>query len=376
MNQNSNRATILVVDDKPANIKVVKGMLSKDYIVLTAVNGEMALEIIEKEKPDLILLDIMMPGMDGYEVCRILKADEMTREIPIIFLTAITDTKNEAKGLDLGAVDYITKPIVLPVLKARVKTHLELMSARLSLVRQNEILHQERELVENIVLRMRKDTRFYSKKMNYLISPLEKTNGDILLSSRTPTDDQYILIGDFTGHGLPAAIGGPLVSSLFYIMSQNGFPLSTIANEINRELCAKLPVNIFMAAILIERNMATDELKIWNCSMQDALHIRNAQVVERIPSMGLALGITEQFYLGNDPKQLGLAQGDHVVAYSDGIVESVSEHGEMFGVARFEDELTQTIQNEIPLESIIDTLVEFTGINGITDDVTLVELQA
>lgn len=375
MNQDSHKATILVVDDTPANVKVVKGMLSKEYVVQTANSGKMALEMIEKEKPDLILLDIMMPGMDGYEVCRILKANETAREIPVIFLTAIIDSQNEAKGLALGAVDYITKPIKLPVLKARVKTHLELMFARMDLSRKNEILHQEQELIECIILKMRKEARFYSDKLNYLISPLEKTNGDILLASRTPKDDQHILIGDFTGHGLPAAVGGPLVSSIFYMMSQNGFPLSIIAEEINRELCVKLPVNIFLAAIFIERNKAKEELKIWNFGMQNVLHIRSGQVIERIPSMGLALGITEQFDKGNDAKHLGLEHGDHVVAYSDGIMESVSEQGEMYGVQRLEDQLIQIIQNNTPLESIIDTLVEFTGFNGITDDVTLVDLQ-
>ena len=133
MNIEPSKKVILAVDDTPANIDVVKGILSEDYFVQAAVNGKMALKIIEKKKPDLILLDIMMPDMDGYEVCRLLKADDNTCKIPIIFLTAMTDSQDEAKGLALGAVDYITKPISPPVLMARVYTHLALRTSYLKL---------------------------------------------------------------------------------------------------------------------------------------------------------------------------------------------------------------------------------------------------
>jgi len=134
--------TILAVDDTLANIDVVKGVLSQDYLVQAALNGKVALKIIEKQKPDLILLDIMMPDMDGYEVCQILKSQEQTKNIPIIFLTAKTQVDDEAKGLSLGAIDYITKPISPPILKERVKNHLLLQASKESLLRQNEMLEE------------------------------------------------------------------------------------------------------------------------------------------------------------------------------------------------------------------------------------------
>ena len=137
------KLTILAVDDTPANIDVVKGILSEIYIVQAAVNGKMALKIIEQKKPDLILLDIMMPGMDGYEVCEHLKADKATCDIPIIFLTAKTDIADEIKGFKLGAVDYIAKPISPPILKERVKIHLELKLARDYLKIQNGLLEDK-----------------------------------------------------------------------------------------------------------------------------------------------------------------------------------------------------------------------------------------
>jgi putative two-component system response regulator len=137
------KAIVLAVDDTVTNIEVVKGVLSGEYLVQAALNGETALKIIEKKKPNLILLDIMMPGLDGYDVCRILKTSEHTKDIPIIFLTAKSQEEDETKGLSLGAVDYIIKPISPPILKARVKTHLLLKSFRDQLARQNEILEEK-----------------------------------------------------------------------------------------------------------------------------------------------------------------------------------------------------------------------------------------
>ena len=121
---------IMVVDDTEANIDILVETLAYDYKVSVAMDGESALEDIKVNRPDLILLDVMMPDMDGYEVCRRLKADPQTRDIPIIFVTAKSDESDETKGLDMGAVDYITKPFSPPIVQARVKTHLILKMMR------------------------------------------------------------------------------------------------------------------------------------------------------------------------------------------------------------------------------------------------------
>ena len=121
------KPTILVVDDTPDNLSLMRELLRKDYQVQLANGGERALKLAAMQpQPDLILLDIMMPVMDGYEVCRRLKADAATRDIPVVFLTAKADVEDEKRGLELGAVDYITKPISPPVVLARVKIHLAL----------------------------------------------------------------------------------------------------------------------------------------------------------------------------------------------------------------------------------------------------------
>lgn len=124
------RQKILIVDDEPANIKVLGEMLMYEYQISFAGTGQEALELTVKNAPDLILLDIVMPDMDGYEVCRKLKSQESTAKIPVIFITAKNSEEDEAKGFEIGAVDYITKPFSLTVVQARVKTHLELKRHR------------------------------------------------------------------------------------------------------------------------------------------------------------------------------------------------------------------------------------------------------
>jgi diguanylate cyclase (GGDEF)-like protein len=140
MSQPPERATILVVDDYPANVFLLGEGLMEDYDVIVATNGMQALEMASSiKRPDLILLDILMPEMDGYEVCRRLKDEPWTHGIPIIFISAKDAVEDETRGLEAGAVDYITKPISLPIVRARVRTHVE--------------LKRHRDLLENLSMR-------------------------------------------------------------------------------------------------------------------------------------------------------------------------------------------------------------------------------
>src|SRR3954471_8407956 len=123
-------STILVVDDTANTLELIATILGTEHKVLPAGDGETAMKIALQEEPDLILLDIRMPGMDGYQLCRLLKADPVTREIPVIFVTAMDEEREEAKGLELGAIDYITKPLSPPILRARARNHLDLKRQR------------------------------------------------------------------------------------------------------------------------------------------------------------------------------------------------------------------------------------------------------
>jgi len=137
------RPTLLLVDDEPTNLHVLRHILQQDYRLLYARDGEKALQLASQEQPDLILMDVMMPGMSGYEVCRLLKAEALTSSIPVIFITAMSETRNEAEGFRVGAVDYMSKPVSPPIVKARVRTHL-------SLVRVDELRQSRLEIIQRL----------------------------------------------------------------------------------------------------------------------------------------------------------------------------------------------------------------------------------
>ena len=151
MPQVNSRPKILIVDDIAENIHVLMEILKDDYAIIAATSGEKALQLVHRSPaPELILLDIMMPGMSGYEVCRKLREDEQSRDIPVIFVSAMGEEMDETKGLQLGAVDFIRKPVSPPIVRARLKNHLALFRARQQLQVQNQELTKAAQLREDI----------------------------------------------------------------------------------------------------------------------------------------------------------------------------------------------------------------------------------
>lgn len=149
------RANIVIVDDNPHNLKVLSTTLKKEgYEVRPAINGQSALATIQAKVPELILLDVMMPEMDGYEVCGFLKKNEKTREIPIVFITALDDVKDKVKGFSMGCVDYISKPFQEEEVLARVRTQIRLGRLQHELVVQNELLKKEAKEKELLILQL------------------------------------------------------------------------------------------------------------------------------------------------------------------------------------------------------------------------------
>ena len=134
------RYRILAVDDEYINTQVIKSLLREEYDVLTALNGQEAIDQVKRYMPDLILLDVMMPDMSGFEVCKIIKDDAQSADIPIIFLTALDTHDGQLEGLELGAIDYLTKPIKFQLLKLRVRNHIAILEQRDQLLRKNEEL--------------------------------------------------------------------------------------------------------------------------------------------------------------------------------------------------------------------------------------------
>ena len=369
------KPSILIVDDTPENIDVLKETLKNVYIVRPALNGKSALKIAAAEpRPDLILLDIMMPEMDGYEVMRHLQADENTREIPVIFVTAISEMEGELKGLELGAVDYITKPINPPIVKARIHTQMALREARVKLEEQNHVLLHERELVEDIISRMRSTKSFDDRFLRYLISPVDRSNGDVLLSSFTPDGRQWVLVGDFTGHGLPAAVAAPLLSYVFYTHAQEGKGIEAALEKINTVLYQQLPVNVFMVGCMAEISADRRKIALWNAGMPQCIFMQEGKVQNKFDSRNTPLGITAHVDIQNGHESIDVQAGSQLYIFSDGVSEVDNPQGELFGYARLEGFLAGMAAGSKTPEELLVLLENFHGSANFSDDITLVEI--
>ncbi|MBF0459787.1 MAG: fused response regulator/phosphatase [Magnetococcales bacterium] len=370
------KSTILVVDDTPENIDILKGALTPLYTVRPAPSGRIALIAADiQPRPDLILLDIMMPGMDGYAVCRQLKARAETRDIPIIFVTAKTSEADELLGLQLGAVDYITKPFRVPIVQSRIKTHLALRAATQKLAEQNRMLVDERQVIESILLKMRQADLFHEQHLRFIVSPVETTAGDLLLSTVTPDGRQLILLGDFTGHGLSAAIGGPLVAYILHDLAERNASSLAIFTVINDQLCARLPTGLFFAAALIEIAPDRHSGLLWNAGLPDCLVLRQGVVQATLPSVLPPLGIVGALDIAAAMAPLTFLTGDRLYAFSDGIIEAQSPAGDLFGYERLQPFLLMASQGTQPLAQLMTLLASYTGATTFEDDITLVEVQ-
>jgi DNA-binding response OmpR family regulator len=147
---------ILIVDDEPINIKVLSSALKSEYDVITAQNGYEAISLLKEHLPDLILLDVMMPDLNGFDVCKIIKADAAFTDIPVIFLTALDTHEGELQGLEIGGIDYLTKPVNFDLLKVRVRNHIELKQRNDLVKTQRDLLEQQKNELEEALLRIKK----------------------------------------------------------------------------------------------------------------------------------------------------------------------------------------------------------------------------
>lgn len=371
----SDKPYLLAVDDELINRYVLEDLLEEHYEFSLLQSGQACLDAVEERKPDLILLDIDMPGMDGFEVCERLQGNAKTSDIPIIFLTAKIEVSDQKKGFEIGAVDYITKPFTEPLLLARIRTHLSLSSSKKMLANQNSELNKEHAYIENILLNMRDDAQFVSDNLRLLMTPLNRTNGDLVLSTITPGGKRYLLIGDFTGHALPAALGGPLVSALFYALAEQEVPLTQIVQEINNQLFTKMPVELFMASLVMEWQVTQGRILVWNCGMSDLMHFRNHQLIESVSSAYLPLGIVEHEEPLLPCAELEVQSDDRLFGYSDGVIDARSEQGELFGKTRLKSLLEELLAEKHSLDRINQVLNNFAGEQGLNDDVTLMDLK-
>jgi sigma-B regulation protein RsbU (phosphoserine phosphatase) len=351
---------VMVVDDTEANIDILLETLADDYKVVVATDGESALEDIQQTPPDLILLDIMMPGIDGYEVCRKLKEMETTRNIPVIFLTALKEEGDEARGLEFGAVDYITKPFNPELVKARVRNHLDLKRHRNHLEelvekRTQEIAERQRveyqlrtakEKIENelnIAAQIQKSilpTTFPAFPdhcefdLYAMMTPAREVGGDFYDFFFVDDDLLALIIADVSDKGVPAALFMMISHTIFRSIAKQHKSPSQVLAETNDLLCEGNDTGMFVTAFLSYYHLTTGRLIYSNGGHNPALLFGpNAVCRELTCKHGTALGVRSgQSYKENVAK---LEPGDILVLYTDGVTEACSPGNELFGMDRF-----------------------------------------
>ncbi|MBX3172019.1 MAG: SpoIIE family protein phosphatase [Candidatus Eremiobacteraeota bacterium] len=353
----SERPSILVVDDTPDNLSLMSGLLKEDYQVKVAPSGERALRIASSDKPpDLILLDVMMPEMDGYEVCRRLKDDERTREIPVVFLTAKSEVADETLGFSLGAVDYITKPISPPIVLARVRTQLALKRVSDFLRDQNAFLETEvqrrteellatrlaHQVVERdlkLALRLQRSmlppARFELQGwgVSAHLEPARTIGGDLYDYFRLGTDRLLFAVGDVSDKGVAAALFMVRVLTLLRWLANSCADPSQVLRQLNEALCKDNDACMFVTLGLGVVHLQTGELVYAHGGHEAPVLVTPGQAPRLLElASGPALGLTDE---GEYPLHcLHLEVGQQLLLVSDGVNEANNPVQDQFGEER------------------------------------------
>ena len=409
MNDQVEKQTVLVVDDTPANIKVLMETLKEDYRIVAAVNGERALQLAASDSnPDIILLDVMMPEMNGYEVCAKLKAEVKTRDIPVIFVTAMSDTQDETKGLELGAVDYITKPISPPVVSARVKNQLELKQAREILKNQNLILERRvsertREVLElqqsefdlrvakekvenelNIAAQIQKSilpSSFpaYPDRKEFelyaFMKPARYVGGDFYDFFFVDDNTLALVIADVSDKGVPAALFMMISRTLIRSLAFDNRSLSAVLEKANNIMCQDNDSGMFVTLFLAFYDVSSGKLTATNGGHIASLIINHDGTSrEWAATHGPALGFMEELPYKEEIMDLEVDQT--LFLYTDGVTEAMSSGNELFGLDRLQELLKR--KHDFKLDRIcsdIETSLSEFQEDQQSDDITMLALK-
>jgi sigma-B regulation protein RsbU (phosphoserine phosphatase) len=381
MAKEQNRKTILIVDDAPENLDLLSGILKSTYKVKVAKSGEHALKIIAKSLPDLILLDVMMPEMDGYEVCMQLKSDDSTKNIPIIFVTAMEQESDETKGLELGAADYITKPISPSIVQARIKTQLalkgsieKLHSAYKIIEAQKDRMQQELNVGRDIQLAMvpKNFPTSNNFSVHAVLEPAREVGGDFYDVFTIDDDHICICIGDVSGKGVPAALFMAVSKTLLNSRASSDSSTASIVTHINKELSKDNENCLFVTLFVCILNTRTGELITTNAGHNPPYlkHIDGSITALTSGNGPAVAGIEEATYTENT---IHLQDGDTLLLFTDGVTEADDLEGVLFG----EDKLKKILADwqHSSIEELVNNVVnethKYEGTNRQSDDITV-----
>ncbi len=373
--------TILIVDDDLTNRLVLRALISElGYDSIEVENGEQAVEAVNQHHIDIILMDVMMPVMNGYAAAKIIKSRQ-DRFIPIIFLTAMTDEDSLAKCIEAGGDDFLTKPYNHVLLTSKINSMLRIAGLYRKIEEKNRKIQesnlqmqQEMNVTKKLFNKItRHDMRGDNTGLKYSMSPMSMFNGDLIVAEKNQTSGLDILVGDFTGHGLSAAIGAIPVSDVFHSMTQKCFGFADMLAEINLKLMDLLPTQMFMACAFISVDRSNNVLSVVNCGLPDIYLYRDNQIIYTFKSKNIPLGISTITSIQFEVEMEPIRFGDRLYVSTDGIMEATNPAGEMYGSHRLLQIFEQNSEPENLFNSILTSVDEFCAGAAQSDDTTLLE---
>lgn len=372
---------ILVVDDTEANRKLLSWILEDaGHVVIEAKDGQEGVDLFQSDSPDLVLMDVMMPVMDGFEATKTIRELLGEKHIPIIFLTALSDDASLTKCLAVGGDDFLSKPINEQVLQAKIKAHTRIRDLneesnkqKAELEKLHALTEREHEIAKSVFEKSMSASLQDCANTRHYISPATTFNGDILLSAPSPSGGLYVILADFTGHGLPAAIGALPLSQTFYDCTLAGDSVSDIARKLNKALESFLPDFMFAAAAVLEMNSEGSRVTFWAGGLPDILVTdASGKLKEVIISSHMPLGVLEDNEFEREVTIRHPDPGDKFFIYTDGITESMNPNEEMYGDDRMQEIFDGS--NKDPFTRLIYDIKTFRGDLDQNDDITLIEL--
>jgi phosphoserine phosphatase RsbU/P len=353
---NADVKTVLLVDDEPANLQIVNSILKDTYKTRIATNGAKALELANQDPaPDLILLDVMMPEMDGYEVCSRLKSDDRTRDIPVIFLTGQTEIDDETRGFEVGAVDYIHKPFSPAVVQARVRTHLVLRGIRNQLASQLQTIQSEMATARQIQLSIlpREIPAIKGLEIAARYIPMTAVAGDFYDFIQIDEKRIGILVADVSGHGMPAALISSMLKIALDGQTECASDPARVLAGLNKALCGKFQGH-FVTAVYVVIDVEKQSIFYAGAGHPPLIFMdHSAGKARDFVENGLFLGFfPEATY---SAVEIPFTAGDWGVLYTDGIPEMTDPSDEQFGLDRFKQCLQD--HHDLTAAQFIDALL-------------------
>jgi CheY-like chemotaxis protein len=366
----------LVVDDDVTGRAFLRALLKRaGYAVEVAPDGETALQMFRPDAYDVVFMDMMMPGMDGVETT--LRIKQLADDIftPVIFVTGAGDEESLVRAMDAGGDDFLTKPVTAGVLLAKLGAmqRIRALHERTRTLYARVVADQEhaREVFERAV----SARAVSSPALRSRLIPADVFSGDMLLSSRTPDGGLMVMVGDFTGHGLAAALGAVPAAEAFRLTVGAGHPAARVLAEINRRLADALPRGHFLAAGIAYVDPYLGSVTLANCGLPPLLMCGPDGVRERFESSALALGIDGDATYADGCRTVSIAEGERLVFTSDGVTEAGNASGAHFGGDRLEELLARIAGRncDAPTE-VVAALDAFRNGTPYADDVSVVEM--